>query len=371
MSGRVATVEVEEGLARLRVPAGHGVRGPGKIAEGPFYNLAMALSRDLSVCLLDGALRRGARVLDGLAACGARGLRIALEVPAVESVVLNDRSPDAVALLRQNLRLNPKAHAEVREGAFAAALLEGRFHAIDIDPFGPPVPHLDAAVQAVPHRGWLGLTATDTAALCGTFPKTGLRRYGARTARTPFPHELGVRVLVGYLARLAASHDRGIEVGLGYAAEHFLRVEARVLRGTSWATKSLNHVGYLRYDRASGTREYIGEPQEGAMGPLWCGPLSDAELLRKARFPEWLVHRERATKLVELARGASALVLPHYRLDELSSRQRCSAPTLVRMLEELKARGEAAPSPFDPRGFHTDLSVAEVDQAFKRAASRR
>ena len=58
-------------------------------------------------------------------------------------------------------------------------LSENRFDYIDIDPFGSPVGFVDSAMRSIKNGGVVACTATDTAALCGVYPRVCQRRYGA------------------------------------------------------------------------------------------------------------------------------------------------------------------------------------------------
>ena len=53
---------------------------------------------------------------------------------------------------------------------------EEKFGFVDLDPFGTPAPFIDAAIRS--SGKYLGVTATDTAPLCGAHLKAGIRRYG-------------------------------------------------------------------------------------------------------------------------------------------------------------------------------------------------
>src|SRR3989304_209709 len=93
--------EALEGRARLLVPDVPRRKGPGAKGPWPFYNPTMAVSRDVSAVVLARWPGPLDRVLDGLAATGAWGIRMALEGRA-RGLVLNDASPMARALLLAN-----------------------------------------------------------------------------------------------------------------------------------------------------------------------------------------------------------------------------------------------------------------------------
>ncbi len=115
--------------------------------DGAFYNPRMRLNRDVGV-----AMARALEVtdyLDALAASGARGLRVAKEA-GVSSVALNDVSPRAVALIKENARLNGLEGCEILSSNANVLLHQRHFEAVDLDPFGSPAPFIGGGAI-----GWL------------------------------------------------------------------------------------------------------------------------------------------------------------------------------------------------------------------------
>src|SRR5439155_281654 len=114
-------------------------------------------------------------VLDGLAATGAWGIRMQLEAGPYE-ITFNDRSTLAVRLIRENLRRN-WTRGDVVNGELVSLLGTDQYDFVDIDPFGPPTPFLGALFEEIKNGSGLGVTATDTSVLSGTYPAACLRRY--------------------------------------------------------------------------------------------------------------------------------------------------------------------------------------------------
>src|SRR3989442_2421734 len=89
---------VREGLVDLLVPDVERRAGPGTRSPLPFFNPGMAVGRDLSVLVASRLLPRGGRVLDGLTATGALGLRMAKEAGPEVQGRLNGQNPPGVPL---------------------------------------------------------------------------------------------------------------------------------------------------------------------------------------------------------------------------------------------------------------------------------
>jgi tRNA (guanine26-N2/guanine27-N2)-dimethyltransferase len=363
-------VEVREGGLRLLVPVGFTTAGPGTRSRKPFYNPVMALGRDVTILLVGATVdRRWTRFLDGLSATGVLGLRVAQETPTPE-VVLCDRNPAAFALMEENARRNGLGAVRVVQDDVRALMVREPFMHIELDPYGPPTPFIDAALQGLYNRGILGITATDTAPLAGTYPKTCIRRYWARPMRAPFGHELGLRILMGFLARSASKFDLAVEPLAAYHAEHFYKVHVRVVRGASRADDALAKLAFALWDPLTGHRELQREPpREGPWaGPLWGGPLGDGGVL--GAMARAAPRGSRAHALLERLLEEVDLPHLHHGTAEWSGRLRLSPPPLARVLSGLRERGfKTGRTHLDPQGFRTDAPAEAIGALLQDLAS--
>ncbi len=367
--------EICEGSTRLLVPSGFCEKGPGKNTGEVFYNRQMEFGRDISVMLSRTLLDRRCRALDGLAATGARGIRMANEGGSEAVFSLNDRNEEAFRLMKKNVELNGlDSNMTVWCRDVRALLAEEHFDYIDIDPFGTPVDFIDAAIQGCRNGGIVAVTATDTAPLCGNYPKTSSRRYGAISLRSNFSHETGLRILIGYLVREAAKHDRGCEPLLCYSADHYLRCHVRIAKGARKADDSLSRLGYALYDSESLAREIVSErpTEDGAFaGPLWTGELHDGDALRELTPTDDLGTKRRSGKMLELWRGEVGAPPLHFTVDELAQRTRCEPPRMTTLIDTIRETGAMAmPTHFNPKGFKTDLPLDELIRLFAGARGR-
>jgi tRNA (guanine26-N2/guanine27-N2)-dimethyltransferase len=247
---------VEEGAVKVLVPKLEAfVKEPWEYAPSKapvFYNPIMELNRDIAVLALQAYQRMVNReicVCEPLAGCGVRGIRFAVEVDGVKKVLINDINEEAVKLAKQNVQLNNLSERVSVKNEDANLLLSRyaaprkRFDAIDIDPFGSPVPYLDSAIRALRDGGLLILTATDMAPLCGVHPKACIRKYGGKPLRTEYCHEIAVRLLAGCLATTAAKHDIGVNILFSHSTNHYIRVYAKIKYGATKADESLKKIG--------------------------------------------------------------------------------------------------------------------------------
>ena len=359
--------KVIEGTTELLVPEAFCKKGPGTRTGEVFYNRQMEFSRDVSVVFGRAVFKDGDKVLDGLAASGARGLRLANETGVRADFVLNDRNLAAAVLMKENASTNSLDHVRVVCRDLRALLAEEQFDYIDIDPFGTPVDFVNAAVQNVRNGGTVAITSTDTAPLYGTYPRTSLRRYGALSQRSPFAHETGVRILAGFMVREAARHDRACEPLLCYHADHYFRCYFRIVNGAARADAAVKRLGYAHFDKTSLDRGVLAERADKAdAGPLWTGPLLSKDLLAGMKVTKDLGTSPRCEKYLALWTEEAQAPPLFYKLDELAKRTKHSPPKLNAMVEALAEGGHrASRTHFDPKGLKTDASVEELLRIFK------
>ncbi len=366
-------VQVREGITDLLVPEDYSKHGPGTRTGEVFYNRQMEFGRDMSVLVGREVLMEGQRILDGLAATGARGLRMANECGVRADFEMNDRDLRAAVLMKENAELNSLGHVKIHCRDLRALLAEEQFDYVDIDPFGSPADYIDSAVQSCRNRGIIGFAATDTAPLYGSYPKTSFRRYGALSQRSPFGHETGLRILVGFAVREAAKHDRGVEPLLCYHADHYFRCYVKVTNGAARADKSLHSLGYTGFDRKTLER-WIG-PERSARtdaGPVWLGPLMSKELVKSLKPTGDLGTSARCAKIIDCWKEELGMPPTFYLMDELAKKTKLSPPKLTDFIEFLDGRGAAASrTHFDPKGLKTDLSAKNLIKEYKTFAKRR
>ncbi|WP_456455694.1 hypothetical protein [Methanopyrus sp.] len=345
---------ITEGRTLLKVPK---TRGQPSSRDPVFYNPAMQLSRDLTVSSLvqyDPKI-----VCDPLAGVGARGIRIAVELNP-EVTVLNDLNPRAVELIEENVRLNDVEDVCRVENRDANALmhedeLSGRFDYVDIDPFGPPVPFLDAAVRTVRNRGVIGVSATDVSALAGRYPSSARRKYWVEVERVEFYQEVAIRTLISYIVRTCAKYDLAFEPHIAFLQRHHVRVIGEIQRGARRADRALKQLGHLLHCRECGytsEREFDREcPRCGSgsvvrLGPLWLPDFADRERAERGASDARELGFEEASELLETVAEEVGTNPWAYDIHRWASRLGLSrVPSLTSVLEGLREEGFNAVRP--------------------------
>ncbi len=333
----VKTVQISEGSAKLNIP------DPKKYkldAKSPaFYNPAMISNRDISILLLKIFFgNRSFHALDLLSATGARALRIKKEIP--QSVVwANDAKKSAFALIKENAKLNKLKIKITNEFANKLLTDSPKFGYIDLDPFGTPVPFLDAAVQKLNLNGILAVTATDTTVLCGAEYKACVRRYKAKPLHNYLMHEVGVRILAKYVIETGLKYGLLLKPVFSQSTRHYMRVYFKAVKNFQ-PTKQIK-----KWKNA---------------GPMWLGSLWDADLIEKMHgisLKDSNISAETRQLLFTMKNEASINVVGFYDLSELQLRQ---VPKLFDVISKLQEKGySAARTHFSPTGIKTNAKEKE------------
>jgi len=369
-----------EGSVTLKVRPTGKDRGPG-IKGGVFYNPAMRFNRDLSVIVLQALIDTSSlpgkgtvRIVDGLCGTGIRALRWSREVEGldetmfIEAVDTDERSLEAgIGISTDRVRPPRFIRNDLRR-----YLLEARTSYIDIDPFGSPVPFLSAALSSVLPGGVIAFTATDTAALCGSAPRVSRRRYGVRLVRTDQLKEVSCRVLMGYVARQAASLDLSAEPLLFFASDHYVRGYVRVQRGARKADGMLDLVRMATVDPPNPPGR-SDRNDLTTIGPLWMGDLEKKSLLdameavaesRDTRDGP-IEDMGRIKSLIHLCLQEHGLTPFGYDCDSAASHLSTSPPRMDRAIGKLREMGyRATRSRFGCKLIRTDAPWTAVGPIF-------
>ncbi|MEM3030312.1 MAG: methyltransferase domain-containing protein [Candidatus Micrarchaeia archaeon] len=261
-----------------------------------FFNPEMELCRDVS-SLAVGTLEGKLNLLDGLCATGVRGIRYALENENVWRVHFVDSSEEAIALARKNAEANKIKRASFTTADFNKFVFSRSFDFVELDPFGSPVPFLYHALRSFRAKkaGFLSVTATDTAVLCGAEFTACIKNYGARPLHNELCHEAGARILLGKIARTASEFNLGTTPLFTLSRQHFIKVLVRLEQGAEVAVDSAKSaLAFLFYCPKCLHSESARRPLASACpscgfkerewsGPLWVGELHDRQMLERMR----------------------------------------------------------------------------------------
>ncbi|MBW6461943.1 MAG: tRNA (guanine(10)-N(2))-dimethyltransferase [DPANN group archaeon] len=367
---------ITEGKITIEIPKGN-IRKKDPV----FYNPEMKLNRDISILavkIFKDMAKRKITVADALSSSGIRTLRIAKECANIEKVMINDMNPTAIALAKKTAKDNDINNAEFSIEDANVFLSKNKNHLdyIDIDPFGSPIYFLDSCARAASGKSLIGVTATDTAPLSGTYPKTCIRRYGAVPLREDIKHEIGLRILIASIVRAFSRHNKSFVPLITYSKIHYFRIMGISTSSTSLAGKSAETVGYAHYCKNCGNRMLSKDIEDKTCaicnkdltiaGPLWTGPINSPLFINKM-IKENDFDDKKLTEFLELLKKESHITQPFYDLHQICKKNHLEIPKREKLFEELKNQGyKAEKTHHEPTGFKSDVEYEKLLEIIKK-----
>jgi len=380
---------IKEGKALIYIPNPERAVAPHGLEPAwldVFYNPKMIFNRDLSVATLIAYQRMLApvkefHIVEPLTATGVRAVRYAVEASTGGFILAGDIDECAVKIADLNVKLNNIENSVIVKRSDARTLLYmapellGKAPLyIDIDPFGSPAPYLQAALSVIGIGGLIGVTATDLAVLEGSKWKAARRKYMVYIKKVPESKEIGLRVLIGYAARIAATMDKWIHPIFAYYADHYYRVYFIAGRGASKADNMLEEkIGFAYYcpgenrtylqiesDRCPSGEHYI------KIGPLWTGHLNDASFLAELEKVldrlDYIESSTRAKSLLKILMCEAEIESElHFRVEQAAAYAKRSMPKISILLDSLRRNGyTACRSHYSPTSLRSNASYMEV-----------
>ena len=301
---------------------------------------------------------QGIKILEALSATGLRSIRYWHEIPDVKQIIANDLLPEAAEVIRRNVEYNdisPESIVANQADAvvYMASNTDKAFDVIDLDPYGTAAPFIDGAVQAVDgNGGLLCVTCTDAAVLCGQQPGTCYSKYGSYPQKVRSCHEQALRILIHAIQLSASRYKRYVVPVLSLSIDFYVRIFLRVYTSAEKVKNIYKQIGnvyvcsgceaFYHENLGGGSSanrkqfvqsEHTTIPKEHCpecgwrlklSGPMWMGPLHDAEFVSKC-----LSHVEKNTNLFSTHKRitglltAAKLELPDvplfYTIDHLAS----------------------------------------------------
>ncbi|MCS7097308.1 MAG: tRNA (guanine(10)-N(2))-dimethyltransferase [Candidatus Methanomethylicia archaeon] len=379
-----------EGKAKLYVPdlTYYSFReGEFEPSYAPvFYNPKMVFDRNLSILVIKGfgdLLNENLRVCDSLSGTGIRGIRYGLEVDKVDFIWFNDWNPLAVKLIHKNLSLNNLTASTVvscldaRKMFYMNTNFNSRFHVIDIDPFGSPVKFLQSALSALKDGGLMCITATDIPVLFGKYPLTCLRRYNAISIKADFSYENAIRILLGYIVRIAANYNFSCTPLLCYMRSHYARIFACFKLDVEEANKSIMKIGYIAFCSKCLYRcvfegfipqLIVNCPNCNSKlefsGPLWIENIFDVNFIVKLKNKCYADHL--ISKFLDILHTEASGPPTFYVLDEFSRRLKISSPNVDDIIEKIRSNGYfASKTHFHVKGIRTNAPLSIIYDVVK------
>ena len=364
-----------------------------------FYNERMEINRDITILAIIAyskiVSQESLVVVDSMAASGIGPIRLLKNTNNVEKIYINDINPIAVELIKNNLELNEIEPKQVEVLNKDANLLFSEISqssilpdVISIDPFGTPNLYIDSAIKAIKKdKGLLCITATDTAVLFGVKPKVCIRKYMAKPLHTDYCKEIGARILISFISRIANINNLGIIPLLTFYSNHFIRIFAMSFKGKSKILKDLpKSYGYIIHCNYCGNRltfieNLLKVPQKCPIclsekhlsysGPLWVGELhqkSYVDELDRLNEKFNFKNKNRLRKVLKFALNEINMPISYYNIHKISQQLKLSSiPKLEDIIKLIEENGyKASRTHFDFISIKTDMKIDELKKVLKQ-----
>lgn len=332
-----------------------------------FYNTVMKFNRDVSIELIRAMNKKNLVIADPLAGSGVRAIRMLKELPkgTIKKIYANDKSLTAVNGIKNNLKKNKITNKVIVSQKDARDFMRGnKFDYVDIDPFGYPGYFIEQAIKSTKKYGILAITATDTAALCGSAPKACKRKYLAENHRNWMMHELGLRILIGWAARKASEQKKSVRPMLSYSRDHYMRTFLKIGNkkkqplGMIWLCTSCCSFGKGRLKACKN----CGKAAINA-GPLWTGKIGDERIVRKVS--EHLADKK---FLFMLSSDTKSEIIGFYDINELAGRYKLPR---IPPMEFLLGKIDGTRTHFNFRGIKTKKNAGQIARIIRQYALRQ
>ena len=318
-----------------------------------FYNPVMKFNRDISVLLLDCVNDTNMQIGLPLSGSGVRGLRFLKELSRgkIKNIYFNDYDKKSVKNIKKNLKLNKINLGKVvisNKDANLFLLESQGFDYIDIDPFGSPNFLLNNTIVRLGRNGILAVTATDTAALTGTYTNACKRKYWSVPLRTEVMHEVGLRILIRKVQLIGAQFDKALVPIFSYSKDHYFRIFFRCNKGKKHVDSLLKNHGLFRDS-----------------GPMWLGSLWDNKL---ASLIEKNNSFEENNKILSIIKNESKIdVVGFYDITKLSKKYKIhQLPKQEDIIKAIKKKGfKASLTHFRENSIRTNISEGELVKIIK------
>ena len=314
---------------------------------------------------------------DALSGIGARGVRVANEIPQINRVFLNDINSTALEFGKKSAKLNSVENKCVFTRSEVCSFLVSRiqndserFDLVDLDPFGTPSDFADCLIRAAKDGGLLSLTATDSAVLCGVYPHVALRKYQGLPLRTEYSHEVGMRLLFGLAAQIAMRLEAGILPKFCHHDMHYFRAYLLVKVGNAYSRENESKIGFilhcfkcghrktitrddlfsLRSDRGVSKRDTASVSKDKLQDYLICPSCGSGSIEKGGRLaiggPLWIGNIQseefvlRCREVSKLPVFSPEIDLPlYYDLNAIKLKRGTSMPKINVVAQELQSRG--------------------------------
>jgi tRNA (guanine26-N2/guanine27-N2)-dimethyltransferase len=178
--------------------------------------------------------------------------------------------------------------------------------------------------------------------------------------------EIGLRILIGFLARQAARYNHSITPLLSYSKDHYYRVYLKMGKGVKQANETLNAIGWITKKKG----EWKICKKSHGIGPLWLDKIHDKILIGKLHRllkTKTLGKRWDITKFLHLIDNEADAPAFYYETDKIGSRLKKPQPKIIEVINKLRNNGfNATRTHFEQSGIKTEASLETLENIFSK-----
>ena len=198
---------------------------------------------------------------------------------------------------------------------------------------------LDSSINRLSRNGILAVTATDTSALCGTYPAACKRKYWAVPLRNELMHEIGLRILIRKVQLIGAQYEKALLPIFSYLKDHYMRVFFQVMKGKGDVDIIIKQ--HQCFQNA---------------GPLWIGQLWDEKLVKKMIKNNKIQENDKLLKIIH--DESTILTVGFYDTHSFVKKYKIKEiPRKMDLIKEIRKAGyKASETHFNPEAVKSDIS---------------
>ena len=383
-------IQITEGQTKLLVPK-NSLEEKVPPHFPAFFNPLARLNRDLSIHIYNIFLDEYSNnknnqmtFADAFGGIGPRGLRVAVEVPKVSKIYINDINELAITAAKESALLNNVNEKCIFSLNEVCKFLisrpterNKRFTIVDLDPFGSPSPFIECVLRAVEDDGLISITATDTAVLSGIYQKVCLRKYFGLSINSIYSNEVATRLIISSTALIAARLGIYVFPIYAHSNRHYFRVYLKASISNSMANKVFDNLGYIKHCFNCGERNFsniystdlcpICNSKFHVAGQLWTGKLFDKSIISNLIKNYFLGNFNNDKKNHHIKQIFDISIeelddMPYYfSVDEIASKLKTSPKKLSQIIEKVICSGyRASRTIFRPTGLKTNASMSDL-----------
>ncbi len=340
-------VEIKEGEVKLLMPSDCLT---SKYDSTVFYNKDKTFKRDLFT--LAFSILKPKTTADCMCGTGVIGCRFYKEHPS--KIFFVDLNPSALKYAEKNAESNGLSDFSIEKADANVFLSTHKLDCVVLDPFGSPSHFIDSAFRSFRKNGFIFISSTDAANLCGAKPKACLRHYDAFPLDNFFCHETGLRILLGYIARRGADYDFSIKPLLSFKHAHYFAVLVEVEKSALKANDCLKKTGFAE---VNGKR----------IGKIWLDDFNDERFINLMISKALERGMKKHAEFLELLKGEIGMPLFYHNIHEIASKSgKGGVKKFDAFIDLIKEKGfKAVRTHFNVLGLKTNAPEEKLIELMK------